>query len=317
MQFNNPFQGMFNFDVPVQTAPVPRPMAMPQPTTFMPVTGAAGGGLANVPRLPVATGTPGGLPAVYQGGSAVLPKGNPFMSGLAGELAGMAKNGLLAFALQPTTLGDGTFPPEMRKQLMMDSVRQNKQSNPLFALAGMSMNANTPSNEVQQATQSATPYDWGQSALPQGHNPQFTDYTNMQMPTDNMATMYPDLGLTGLGVNVPMPNMNTAQAQHSARPQTTQNQQTSRSSHRPQQAQRGQQTAPTANYTLQPSISVTSLPNGQQQINLNQHTLMSSDPEYQRLYALRQAQVRNALAGTGITPEQALAHAQAGTTWRK
>lgn len=69
-------------------------------------------------------------------------------------------------------------------------------------------------------------------------------------------------------------------------------------------------------YTVTPSVttSVTGVP-GQTQVNLNQGHLRINDPEYQRLYALQEARAREALAKQGVSYEQALAHAGAGTRY--
>lgn len=69
-------------------------------------------------------------------------------------------------------------------------------------------------------------------------------------------------------------------------------------------------------YTVAPSVttSATGVP-GQVQVNLNQRHLRFNDPEYQRLYALQEARAREVLAKQGISYEQALAHAVAGTQY--
>lgn len=60
--------------------------------------------------------------------------------------------------------------------------------------------------------------------------------------------------------------------------------------------------------TMQPSVSVG--PRGE--INLTQNHLQFADPDYQRLYTLREAQARARLAQHGIPYEEALAAARMG-----
>lgn len=57
--------------------------------------------------------------------------------------------------------------------------------------------------------------------------------------------------------------------------------------------------------------------NGGTQVNLNQRTLMNmNDPDYRRLYELRQQRAQEFLQNLGgITYDQALEHARNGTTW--
>lgn len=66
-------------------------------------------------------------------------------------------------------------------------------------------------------------------------------------------------------------------------------------------------------YTAQPGMSMqpTNVP-GQMQLNLVQNQLRFNDPEYQRLYALRDAQVRQALQTRGIPYEEAMAASRMG-----
>lgn len=70
-------------------------------------------------------------------------------------------------------------------------------------------------------------------------------------------------------------------------------------------------------YTVQPGMSMqpTNVP-GQTQLNLVQNQLRFNDPEYQRLYALRDAQARQALQTRGIPYEEALAAARMGVLLR-
>lgn len=68
------------------------------------------------------------------------------------------------------------------------------------------------------------------------------------------------------------------------------------------------QPTPRVTGTMQPSVSVG--PRGE--INLTQNHLQFADPDYQRLYALREAQARARLAQHGIPYEEALAAARMG-----
>lgn len=68
------------------------------------------------------------------------------------------------------------------------------------------------------------------------------------------------------------------------------------------------QPTPRVTGTTQPSVSVG--PRGE--INLTQNHLQFADPDYQRLYALREAQARARLAQHGIPYEEALAAARMG-----
>ncbi len=69
-------------------------------------------------------------------------------------------------------------------------------------------------------------------------------------------------------------------------------------------------------YTMGPSVttSATNIP-GQVQVNLNQRHMQFADPEYQRLYALREARAREALARQGVSYQTAMNHAKNGTSY--
>lgn len=127
-------------------------------------------------------------------------------------------------------------------------------------------------------------------------------------PTDWNAKLGTLSALTG-GLAVPMtPQPNMGSPRHVGAQATHAKGQSPRSRVAPTRA-----TPAGQGYAVQPGLSMqpTNVP-GQAQLNLVQHQLRFNDPEYQRLYALRDAQVRQALQSRGLPYEEALAAARMG-----
>lgn len=127
-------------------------------------------------------------------------------------------------------------------------------------------------------------------------------------PTDWNTKLGTLSALTG-GLAVPMiPQFNAGGPQQTSAPASQAKSQSQRA-HGPQTraTQAGQ------GYAVQPGMSMqpTNVP-GQTQLNLVQNQLRFNDPEYQRLYALRDAQVRQALQARGLPYEEAMAATRMG-----
>lgn len=131
-------------------------------------------------------------------------------------------------------------------------------------------------------------------------------------PTDWNTKLGTLAALTGELAVPTIPQFNTGGRQQSSAPVTRTNAQ-SQNTQTPQT-----RVAPAGrSYTVQPGMSMqpTNVP-GQTQLNLVQNQLRFNDPEYQRLYALRDAQARQALQARGIPYEEALAAARMGVPLR-
>lgn len=157
-----------------------------------------------------------------------------------------------------------------------------------------------PAVQPTQYTVPSTP-DYAPQAIPDVQ-------AGISDPTDWNAKLGTLSALTG-GLAVPMiPQFNSGGSQQSSAPPARAKVQSQRPQVTPPRATQAGQ-----GYTVQPGMSMqpTNVP-GQTQLNLIQNQLRFNDPEYQQLYALRDAQVRQALQSRGIPYEEAMAAVRMG-----